>query len=193
LKLYQGWKVTFAGMGIKSPEASRYAAAGAQPEGKLAMTNLPPAVAELYSLYQSFNLKYFAGILPDTAHVTIEYSSRLTASAGICYTKRRVIRLSTHYHEKHPQDAAVTLLHEMIHLIVPGHGPAFKAWIQKINSMGGKVTLRSMERATKAVYRWKYSCTKCGKEFFKKRRLKNRGKYYACGSCKGSLQEYKLN
>jgi predicted SprT family Zn-dependent metalloprotease len=156
------------------------------------MINLPPSVPELYALYQSFNLKYFSGILPDTTQVTIEYSSRLTASAGVCYTKGRVIRLSTHYHKKHPQDAAVTLLHEMIHLIVPGHGPVFKAWLQKINSMGGSVSLRSAERATKAVYRWKYGCIVCGKEYFRKRRLKNRGKHYMCGICKNSLREFKL-
>ena len=156
------------------------------------MTNLTPTVAELYSLYRSFNLNYFAGILPDTEHVTIEYSSRLTASAGVCYTKSKVIRLSTHYHQKYPQDAAATLLHEMIHLIVPGHGPVFKEWIKKINSMGGSVSLRSAERATEAVYWLKYVCIRCGREYFKKRRLRSRGNHYLFGSCKVGLSEYKL-
>ncbi len=137
-------------------------------------------------------MKYFANKLPPATDVVIEYSARLTASAGVCYTKKRVIRLSTHYHLKFPEQAGVTLLHEMIHLIVPGHGKAFKAWISRINNAGGSVTMRSTERATKALYRWKYECTSCKKEYLRKKRLRGRGRHYVCGNCQCRLDEIKL-
>ncbi len=158
----------------------------------MASKALLPATRELYSLYEEYNLKYFAGRLPPADQVTIEYSSRLTASAGMCYPQRRIIRLSTHYHYKFPEEAPLTLLHEMIHLVTAGHGRAFKAWIQKISSLGGKVSLRSLERATEEVYRWKYACTGCGREYLRKRRIRGRGKQYVCGGCRGRLREIKI-
>jgi SprT-like protein len=70
--------------------------------------------------------------------------------------------------------------------------PAFKGWVQKISNLGGNVNLRSLERATKAVCSWKYVCTGCGKEYLRKRRVRNRGKQYVCGGCRGSLREIKI-
>lgn len=146
----------------------------------------------LYTLYESFNSSFFDSKLPAAGEVTIEYSSRLTASAGICYPGKKVIRLSTHYHLKFPEQAASTLLHEMVHFIVPGHGAAFREWMRRINNSGGSVALRSIERSTKASFKWKYVCTKCKKEYLRKRRLKSKGKHFLCGSCKSRLHELML-
>ncbi|MDO9534399.1 MAG: SprT-like domain-containing protein [Bacillota bacterium] len=151
-----------------------------------------PSRDELYSLYDSFNSIYFQDKLPSSKEVMIEFSGRLTASAGICFPRKKIIRLSTHYHEKFPDDCAATLLHEMIHLAVPGHGEEFKAWIRVIRSKGGSVERRPRERATQAVFRWKYICVKCMKEYFRKRRLKNGGRNFLCSLCKSKLNELKL-
>ncbi len=99
---------------------------------------LPP-VEDLQALYEHYRRAYFDGQLPPVTEVSIEWSSRLTASAGLCKPRQRVIRLSTHYHRKHPDEVGMTLLHEMIHLLVPGHGPAFRQWMAEIGRRGGRV------------------------------------------------------
>jgi predicted SprT family Zn-dependent metalloprotease len=147
---------------------------------------------QLCSLYDRFNSKYFQDKLPSSEEVIIEYSGRLTASAGICYPRKKIIRLSTHYHHKFPDDSGSTLLHEMIHLLVPGHGEEFKAWVREIRSKGGMVERRPRERATQAVYRWNYICVKCMKKYYRKKRLKNGGRDYRCRLCKNKLKELQL-
>lgn len=81
---------------------------------------------ELYLKYKEFKSKYFFDAdLPLADQVKIEWSNRLTASAGKCKKKRNLIELSTHYHKKHPEDIKRVLLHEMIHLIVNDHPQEF--------------------------------------------------------------------
>ncbi|NMA71181.1 MAG: SprT family zinc-dependent metalloprotease, partial [Firmicutes bacterium] len=91
-----------------------------------------PSIEELQALYETYRQAYFDGRLPPVSDVTLEWSNRLTASAGLCKPQERIIRLSTHYHRKYPGEVGMTLLHEMIHLLVPGHGPAFRRWMEEI-------------------------------------------------------------
>jgi predicted SprT family Zn-dependent metalloprotease len=151
-----------------------------------------PETGELYRLYALFRSLYFDGSLPGPADVTIEYSNRLTSSSGICYADKKIIRLSTHYHLKYPEDIPLTLLHEMIHLIVPRHDPHFKAWVRYIREMGGSVETHARERATPARYRWRYTCNSCRKKYYKARRLKYRGRYFVCSVCGGRLKEERI-
>lgn len=153
-----------------------------------------PATATLYSMYERFRNLYFSDgqghLLPPPQQVRIEWSNRLTSSAGICYPKRRTIRLSTHYHVSHPDDVESTLLHEMIHLIVPNHGPDFYAWIEAIRRQGGQVARYPKARATAAQPpRWRYHCQKCGEEWSRYRRLRNGGRDYMHKGCGGKLGE----
>lgn len=143
---------------------------------------------QLYRIYQRFNDKYFAGKLPK--EIKIEWSNKLTTSAGVCYKYKHkcpVIRLSTWYHRKYPSaETEQTLLHEMIHLIAAGHGKEFKKYVESIKEQGGYVELHAKERAKKP--RWLYTCKQCGKIFLRDRKLSPRKKY-VCGACKGELSE----
>jgi predicted SprT family Zn-dependent metalloprotease len=151
-----------------------------------------PGAEELYNLYDRFNEQYFERKLPPSRRVTIAYSNRLTTSAGICYPKQHTIRLSTYYHLKYPEEIKATLLHEMIHLLVPGHGAGFKAWVLRIRACGGRVELHAKERAVIKPARWRYLCRGCGREYLRRNRLKHGGGRHLCGGCRGKLREQRL-
>lgn len=160
------------------------------------MTDLPDVVY-LKRLYSQLRSKYFTEdgvpLVPAADSVTIQWSTRLTSSAGVCYPQKRVIRLSTHYHRRYPQDIESTLLHEMIHLIVPGHGPKFYAWMERIRQKGGRVERYSRERATAGQPpRWRYECISCGAEWLRYRRLRRGGRDYMHKECGGRLIEEAL-
>ncbi|BAS26393.1 SprT-like domain-containing protein [Limnochorda pilosa] len=150
-----------------------------------------PAVTVLEDLYERYRRAYFNGQLPPASQVQIEWSGRLTSSAGLCHPKRRLIRLSTHYHLKHPEEVGKTLLHEMIHLLVPGHGPAFARWVDAIRRQGGDVTRHAQDRATPRVIRWIYTCA-CGQVYPRARRLPRGGRDYRCAHCRGRLSERRV-
>lgn len=145
-------------------------------------------VAELRRLYEQYRRAYFDGQLPPATEVQIEWSGRLTSSAGLCHPRRRLIRLSTHYHQSHPDEVGRTLLHEMIHLLVPGHGPAFTRWLEEIRAKGGDVARHATDRATPRVIRWIYTC-RCGQTYPRARRLARGGRDHRCGRCHGTLSE----
>jgi len=148
----------------------------------------------LYGLLRERHFRTDDGYaVPPPDEVTVEWSSRLTASAGICYPKRRLIRLSTHYHARHPDAVESTLLHEMIHLIVPGHGPAFYQWMERIRRQGGQVERYSRERAVpQDPPRWAYRCERCGAVIQRHRRLPHGGRTYRHKGCGGALMEFRL-
>jgi len=161
------------------------------------VAELPPT-AELYALYDQLRRQYFVVddqyAIPPSADVTIEWSARLTRSAGICYRPADVIRLSTHYHERYPGEIANTLTHEMIHLVVPGHGPAFRAWLVRIERLGGHVSRYAQERAkAPAPPRWCYRCRTCGLEWNRRRRYAHQARHHRCGRCGGRLHETPLH
>lgn len=151
-----------------------------------------PDTAALYRRYEVFRIRYFDKRTPPVSTVTIEWSNRLTSAAGKCYPQRRLIRLSTHYHRNHPGDVDMTLLHEMIHLLVPNHGPRFYEWMERIRERGGTVERYSKERATPAVYRWQYVCRRCGAKALRQRRLARGGAGHRCKPCGGRLREHSL-
>lgn len=142
------------------------------------------SIEELYRLYCEYNYKYFNNKLPKRDEVTIEWSTRLSCSAGVCYRQRKLIRLSTAYHIRYPEEIGSTLLHEMIHLKIRGHGPKFQDEMRRIMALGGKVSRYSKE-AAKAP-RWKYVCLKC-KATIKK--YKRYPKNIICGRCRGKFEE----
>lgn len=148
--------------------------------------------SELYRLFEGYRERFFydAPDFPRTAEVTIEWSSRLTASAGICYPRQRLIRLSTHYHQAYPGEVGGTLLHEMIHLVVHGHGPAFHAWIERIRERGGRVDRYAKARAKpRSSPRWVYRCVQCGARIQRYRRLAGGGRHHRHKRCGGRLAE----
>lgn len=155
------------------------------------MTGAP----DLYALYSQLREAFFrkhdgSYYIPAAGDVTIQWSTRMTAAAGKCYPAARIIRLSVPYHRKFPHEIPDTLLHEMIHLIVPGHGPAFQRWMERIRAMGGRVRRYATERATPApAPRWIYLCTRCRQTIPRLRRLPGGGRGYRHKECGGSLRE----
>lgn len=152
-----------------------------------------PSEAVLYDRYEQFARVYFDNLVPSRESVTIEWSRRMTSAAGRCYPHRNLIRLSTHYHLKFPDEVNATLLHEMIHLLVPNHGPEFYAWLRRIRERGGNVNRYSKERATPAQFRWEYSCPRCGAARRTQRRLVHGGKFHRCWRCKVGVKERRLD
>lgn len=152
-----------------------------------------PSVVSLYARYRRFASEYFDGRVPPAEDVRIEWSTRMTSSAGLCRPRSRTIRLSVHYHTKFPEEVNATLLHEMIHLLVPNHGPAFYAWMDTIRRRGGRVSRYAKERATPRQYRWVYVCRHCGMRKKTMRRYPHGGRQYRCGRCGGKLAENRLS
>lgn len=163
-------------------------------------TDLPCSEQALRDLYAALRLKYFLGpagepLLPPPEAVRVEWSDRATASAGLCYPQQRIIRLSTHYHARFPQDVEATLLHEMIHLIVPGHGPEFYRWMERIRALGGRVQRYARERALPKRAVWSYTCLSCRRSYAYSRRLAYGGRRHYCTHCgpvSGRLVERRL-
>lgn len=157
-----------------------------------------PTEAELAEWYAAYRARYFlddAGrpLLPPADEVQIEWSSRLSTAAGLCYPRRRLIRLSREYHARFPDDVGATLLHEMIHLLVPGHGPPFYAWMERIRARGGRVSRYPQGRAKAPRYR--YTCRGCGASFTRYRRMNFGGARHFCRACGpelGRLEETPL-
>lgn len=160
--------------------------------GETSRAGMLPSEAELRRRYDEFRRRYFDGATPPVEQVRVEWSHRLTSAAGRCYTKQKIIRLSTHYHLKFPEQVNPTLLHEMIHLLVPNHGPGFYEWLARIRARGGTVHRFATERATPKVHRWEYTCTGCGMEALRQRRLTKGGANHRCGRCGGALAERRL-
>lgn len=151
------------------------------------MKNVLASTEHLYNRYEHYNKRYFEGKLPAKEEVTIEWSDRLISAAGNCRKKAKVIRLSTHYFKKFPEELDETLVHEMIHLLVPNHGRDFEKWMSFINNQGELlITKYSRERA--ADTRWMYVCENCGFKYPRSNKLRKTTTWH-CGKCKGSLRE----
>lgn len=147
---------------------------------------------DLKTIYDELNEKYFYNELPNSSEVKLEWSNRLTASAGNCYKERKHIKLSTHYHIKYPEEVRNTLAHEMIHLKIRGHGKEFKKELERLNNMGLPVRMFSKERAVIQKLRWEYSCKNpnCDNHFFRTRRIpKNMANNIVCAKCRSKIVE----
>jgi len=149
---------------------------------------------ELKRLYNHYNELCFDNKLPKL--VAIEWSSRMTAGAGYCRRERHrtgtrfLIKLSTHYHKRYPNEVIDTLVHEMIHVLHPedGHGSKFKHTMNDLNNRFG-FTL-SVRATGLAKVNYVYVCEDCFQEYERVRPIKELElPYVRCGvrGCKGSL------
>jgi predicted SprT family Zn-dependent metalloprotease len=157
-----------------------------------------PSIVEQWPLdrlreqYGEFRQAYFGDRVPPASAVKFRWNGRLTASAGRCGQtgSTATIELSPHYHERHPDEVTGTLLHEMIHLVVPGHGPEFKKWVQRLRQEGESVRRHAKERATPPQYRYFIRCASCGERGrrFQRwsktlERVSSQPEKYRCRSC----------
>ena len=147
---------------------------------------------ELKKRFDFYNDKFFNNEL--TVDI-LEFSGRLTACAGKAYRKKGqlMIRLSTPYFKKYPEDLDNVLVHEMIHISgIFNHGPQFHAEVERINADG--IVTVSKHCIARASVNWVYTCEKCNITDEKSRRLANFGKVeYICNFCGGNIVERKVD
>lgn len=147
-------------------------------------------ISKLYEVYTEYNKRFFNNELPPANLVTIEYSNRMSSTAGMCFPHKRLIRISYPYAEKYGwEETKSVLLHEMIHLQIGGHGEAFMRKMRDIQAKGGNVSRYSKGRAK---VNWEYVCNDCGIRYERGRRLKYGGRYHTCGVCNGKLREWRV-
>jgi predicted SprT family Zn-dependent metalloprotease len=148
--------------------------------GQLFLFEEKPARVEppdLERVFSELNDRFFEGKLA----ARLEWSNRLTSSAGSCRPEAKLIRVSRVYWRRHPDSLPVTIAHEMIHLVTPNHGPEFRRRGMPIAEALG-VTWNEFRYATRWAdlrrYRYLYACPRCGLEFPSKKRRRA-----SCGRC----------
>ena len=147
---------------------------------------------ELKKRFDFYNNKFFNNKLKVDV---LEFSGRLTAAAGKAYRRNGelMIRLSTPYFKKYPEDLDNVLVHEMIHISgIFNHGPQFHAEVERINA-DGTVTL-NQHCIARASVNWVYSCEKCDMTDERSRRLsKFNTTPYMCSGCGSRIVERKVD
>jgi predicted SprT family Zn-dependent metalloprotease len=166
------------------------------------------------AMWQSLAHHFFENRLP---LITIEWSTRLTASAGMFVSQigprswwasrgyregaARVIRLSAPLLRDQPEaELRRTLAHEMIHQWQfdirrhrPSHGVEFREMMHRMNVAGLGVTVRhQLNVAVQSHNRYAWQCLQCGMAYHRQRRtiIPTR---HICSRCRGKLVEVELH
>jgi predicted SprT family Zn-dependent metalloprotease len=162
------------------------------------------------AMWQGLACRFFENRLP---LITIEWSTRLTSSAGLFVSQvgprslwvsreyrhgaARVIRLSAPLLRDQPEEELRrTLAHEMIHQWQfdirkhrPSHGTEFREMMHRMNVEGLGVSVRHrLETAVKVWIRYAWQCRQCGMAYHRQRRtiIPTR---HICSRCRGPLME----
>ncbi len=164
-------------------------------------------------MWQDLACRFFENRLPA---IRIEWSSRLTASAGLFVSQvgprslwrftayrrgeARVIRLSAPLLRGQPEAELLgTLAHEMIHQWEfdirkrrPSHGPAFREMMDRMNEAGLNITIRhQLNETVQALNRHAWECVQCGMAYHRQRRTIVPSRHL-CSRCRGALVEVSL-
>ncbi len=164
-------------------------------------------------MWQDLACRFFENRLPA---ITIEWSTRLTASAGLFVSQvgprsrwvssayrhgaARVIRLSAPLLRGEPEaELRGTLAHEMIHQWEfdirkrrPSHGPTFREMMDRMNEAGLGITIRhQLNKTVDALNRYAWECVRCGMAYHRQRRTIMPARHL-CSRCRGALVEVPL-
>ena len=164
-------------------------------------------------MWQDLACRFFENRLPA---ITIEWSTRLTASAGLFVSQvgprslwlstayrhgeARVIRLSVPLLRGQPEAELLgTLAHEMIHQWEfdirkrrPSHGTTFREKMDEMNRAGLGVTIRhQLNETVEALNRYAWQCIRCGMAYHRQRRTIVPARHL-CSRCRGALVEVAL-
>ncbi|CAF3842644.1 unnamed protein product [Rotaria sp. Silwood1] len=143
-----------------------------------------------------FNQDVFSSQLSDK--VSVVWSSRLTATAGHCTTRRTtrtaVITLS-HKVCDSPERCRDTLLHEMCHAAVTlidgvmehGHGPLWRQWTRMAERCYPYLPLVSVKHTYDVIYKFIYRCIQCQHQVYRHSKSLNLDVDF-CGKCMGQFQ-----
>lgn len=114
--------------------------------------------------------------LPDLLdQVTIEFSSRMRTSIGLCYPERSLIRLHPVVRELEERLFLEILCHELAHVAVyrlfgRGAQPHGREWASLLNASGfsartrlpqGTIFSTERQRATRKTVLWHHRCPQC--------------------------------
>jgi predicted SprT family Zn-dependent metalloprotease len=164
-------------------------------------------------MWHDLACRFFENRLPA---IRIEWSSRLTASAGLFVSQvgprslwlstayrhgeARVIRLSAPLLRGQPEAELLgTLAHEMIHQWEfdirkrrPSHGPTFREMMDRMNEAGLGITIRhQLNETVEALNRYAWQCVRCGMAYHRQRRTIVPARHL-CSRCRGALVEVSL-
>ncbi len=164
-------------------------------------------------MWKDLSCRFFENRLPAIA---IEWSTRLTASAGLFVSQvgprsrwvssayrhgeARVIRLSMPLLRGQPESELLgTLAHEMIHQWEydirkqrPSHGPTFRKMMDRMNEAGLCITIRhQLNETVEALNRYAWECVRCGMTYHRQRRTIVPSRHL-CSRCRGVLVEVEL-
>ena len=164
-------------------------------------------------MWQKLAHRFFENRLP---LITIEWSFRLTSSAGLFVSQvgprslwvsrefrqgaARVIRLSAPLlREQSEDELRRTLAHEMIHQWQfdirkhrPSHGAEFREMMDRMNAEGLGVSIRHrLEKAVQSRNRFSWQCLQCGMAYHRQRRTIIPARHI-CSRCRGKLVEVAL-
>ena len=136
---------------------------------------MPDRLDDLRARYLRLNTAWFGGRLP---LVRLRVSRRMTATAGQFDPGRGEIALAHAFLEGHPHRVDELLLHEMVHVGVPGgHGAPFRREWQRLRDAGAPVPplyqdFRHCPQFAPLPPRpFVYLCPRCGGEFPRTRAL----------------------
>ena len=169
---------------------------------------------KVQAMWQSLAHHFFENRLP---RITIEWSTRLTASAGLFVSQigprswwasrdyrqgaARVIRLSAPLLRDQPEEELRrTLAHEMIHQWQfdirkhrPSHGAEFREMMNRMNAAGLGVTVRhQLNVAVQRHHRYAWQCLQCGMAYHRQRRTIIPSRHI-CSRCRGKLVEVEVH
>jgi predicted SprT family Zn-dependent metalloprotease len=164
-------------------------------------------------MWRDLACRFFENRLPA---ITIEWSSRLTASAGLFVSQvgprsrwvssayrhgaARVIRLSAPLLRGEPEaELQGTLAHEMIHQWEfdirkrrPSHGQTFREMMDRMNEAGLGITIRhQLNKTVETLNRYAWECVRCGMAYHRQRRTIMPARHL-CSRCRGALVEVPL-
>lgn len=170
-------------------------------------------MSSVQAMWHDLSRRFFENRLPA---ISIEWSSRLTASAGLFVSQvgprsrwvssayrhgdARVIRLSALLLCGQPEvELQGTLAHEMIHQWEfdirkrrPSHGPTFREMMDRMNEAGLGITIRhQLNETVDALNRYAWECVCCGMVYHRQRRTILPARHL-CSRCRGNLVEVPL-
>lgn len=87
-----------------------------------------PTNDQLFQRAQLLNKKYLDG---KAIPVSVEWSSRMSRIWGACTIEDKTIRISDRLRDAPQYALDYLLIHELIHILIPGHGADFRALLER--------------------------------------------------------------
>ena len=145
---------------------------------------------DLADLFRYLNRLHWQNRLP---HFHCEWSNRMITTWGVCYRRRKLIRISSIFKSRSLDEILALLSHEMIHIRHGGHGKRFRQELKRIG-LEGDVQRRFPDlvrwtQTLRRAFRYTYICNRCGIRIDRRRKI-----HGFCAACneKGVRSKFRL-